>query len=336
MIKIGVIGCGYWGKNHVRVLSGFECKLVGIADKDESKRTIAKQYHTAFYSNYKKLLAKIDAAVIVTPPATHYQIAKEALSKGVHAFVEKPFTKKVFQAERLVKLAQGSNKILMAGHIFMYNPAFQFIKQALSNGELGGIYYLYSRRVNFGILRSDVNALENFAPHDFSIITSLLGKPNTIRVIGKDLIQGGIEDIVFVHMEFAKKITAHVHLSWLDPLKQRQMVIVGSKKMLFWDDTDLNRPIAIHDKSFTVPEEWRKAKSWETYSEFRVKTNVGEIFHPKISKQEPLREELAHFLECLKKGKQPISDGQQGLRVTKLISYAQKSLKAGGKVIRVE
>lgn len=336
MIKVGVIGCGYWGKNHVRVLSGLPCRLVGVADKDETKKSLADQYTIAFYTNYRKLLKKIDAVVIVTPPETHYSIARQALARGVHVFVEKPFVQKVFQAERLIELADQEKRMLMVGHIFMYNAAFRFIKQKVEEGDLGDIYYLYSRRVNFGVLRSDVNALQNFAPHDLSIITALLGNPMTIRAIGKDLIQEGIEDIVFIHMEFKNGLTAHIHLSWLDPQKQRELVIVGSKKMLRWDDTDTNQPLTIQDKSFTVPERWRAAKTWKTYPEFTVKTRVGETSHPDIMTQEPLKVELQYFLDCIRDGKKPLTDGNQGLRITKLIDLAQQSLKSGGKAVKVE
>ena len=325
-IKIGLIGGGYWGQNHARVLSEINCNFVGIADTDPAKQALADQYHVPYFNSYQKLILQTDAVIVVTPPQTHYAITKAALSAGKHVLVEKPITTKLFQAKRLVSLAKIKHLQLAAGHVFLYTPAYQYIKSVIKNKELGEIYYIYSRRVNFGIIRSDVNVIDNLIPHDLSIVVDLLGKPLSVQAFGYDLIQPGIHDIGFIHLKYPKKVSVHIHLSWLDPQKQRQLIIVGSKKMLIWDDTNKVQPIEIHDKSFTVPDQLHQLKTWKSFQDFKIITTAGEITHPKILLKEPLKLEVSQFINDINNHTPSISGGKHVIIVTSISQAIQKSI----------
>ena len=332
MLKIGVIGAGYWGKNHVRVFSELNCELVGIADSDPAKESLAKKHGTKFFTDYKELLKKVDAVSIVVPADLHYTVAKECLLAGKHVLIEKPFVLDEKEGEELIKIARANNLKIMVGHIFKYNAAVRKIKEYIDNGTLGNLYYIYSTRVNLGIVRKDLNAMWNFAPHDISILLHLLeSEPYEVVAKGHCYLQKDIEDVVFMTLSFPNNVLAHVHVSWLDPHKIRKITFVGSEKMLVYDDVSTDEQIKIYDKSIIVDK-----SGWDSFGEFQFKTRSGDVVIPTFKMNESLKVECQHFLDCIENDEKPLSDGVEGLKVLKILNAAQKSLKEEGKPIKIQ
>lgn len=335
MVKIGIIGTGYWGKHHLRTFSQSKCEVVGICDLDPQKRELADSYGVKYYSEYKKLLKKVDAISIVTSPVSHFVIAKKALKQGKHVLVEKPFVLRIKEGRELIELARANNCILMVGHIYLFHPAITELKKIIKQKELGKIYYLISDRLNLGIVRSDVNSLWNFAPHDLSILLYLLDqKPTSVSVIGQSYLQKGIEDITLVNLRYPNNTLAHLTLSWLHPNKVRELTVVGSQKMAVFDDVNLQAPLKIYDKG-VEPEKTESQKQWQTFGEFKMKVRFGDVVTPTLPTTEPLQEEVNHFLTCIKTGIKPVSDATMGLDVLSILVAADKSLKKGGKEIEI-
>lgn len=336
MVKIGIIGTGYWGKHYLRILTRLPCQLSGIADIDPEKEKLAAQYNVAFYSDYRKLIKKSDAVAIVTPPVTHYPIAKKALKKGKHVLLEKPFVFRIQEVKELKKIAEKNRLVLMVGHTYLYHPAILRIKELLKNGELGKIYYLLLQWLNLGIIRRDVNALWNFAPHPFSILYFLFEKlPVKICVSGQSFIQKGIEDVVFATLYYPEGIMAQVNLSWLHPLKIREVTIVGSKKLVHFDEAKNKEPLQIFDKG-VAPEEFNHYQNWEDYAQFKAKSVYGTLVVPKLEEVEPLENGLRDFLEAVEKDRKPRADVDSAEKIVFLLNAAAKSLKKGGKEIYLE
>ncbi|MEK6715182.1 MAG: Gfo/Idh/MocA family oxidoreductase [Candidatus Omnitrophota bacterium] len=340
MIKVAVIGCGYWGPNLIRNL--FEIKEAEVSyccDLQASQLQSAKDRYPTLKitKDYKDILrdADIDAVVIATPADTHYGIAKEFLLAGKHVMVEKPLTFDLGQAEELVDISKKAGKILMVGHTFEYNPAVIKAREYIEKGELGKVYYLASRRVNLGIVRSDINALWNLAPHDISILIYLIGSmPEVVKAWGSAFIQDDIEDVVFLYLHFPGNITAHVQVSWLDPNKIRETVIVGSKKMIVYDDIDNDGKIKIYDKGVDKIE-YNNFQS-PVYADYQLRLRTGDLLIPKIDSYEPLKKECQHFIDCIRQNKIPLTDGENGLRVVKVLAAAQKSLKNNGTIVHIK
>lgn len=338
MIKLAVIGCGYWGPNIIRNL--FEITGIELAyccDLSETRLNSIKERYSSIKTtnNYQDILnSDIDAVVIATPAETHYAVAKEFLLKGKHILVEKPLTFDLSQAEELVEIAKKNGNILMVGHTFEYNPAVIKAREYIERGELGKVYYIASRRLNLGIVRSDINALWNLAPHDISILIYLLGvMPESVRAWGSAFIQDGIEDVVFFHLHFPGNIAAHVQVSWLDPHKIRETVIVGSKKMIVYDDIDNEGKIRIYDKGVDKIEKNNYPN--EVYADYQLRLRSGDLLIPKIDSYEPLKKECQHFIDCIKGNKKPLTDGENGLRVVRVLDAAQRSLKNNGAVVYI-
>jgi len=335
MIKVAVIGCGYWGPNLIRNISEVEgAQLAACCDINQKRLSLlAKRYpSTRMLTDYKDVLKdnSIDAVILVTPPETHFKIAKEAFKSGKHVLVEKPLTFDVKEAEELVSIADKAGKILMVGHTFEYNPAVIKAKEYITNGELGKIYYITSRRLNLGIVRDNINAMWSLAPHDISIINFLLDSmPESVRATGTCFLQKDIEDIVFMHLDYPGNISAHVAVSWLDPHKIREMVIVGSKRMVAYDDIDNEGKIKIYDKGVD------KLGDESAYGQYQLKLRAGDLIVPKIGLYEPLLKECQHFIECIISGKAPRTDGRNGLRVVRVLDAASKSLKEGGATVEI-
>lgn len=334
MINIGVIGAGYWGPNLIRTFNQLkDCKLKTVCDLNETNlRKISAQYPVKTLKDFKKLVKdpKIDAVAIVTPPATHYEIAKEALLNNKHVFIEKPFVLDISHANELISLAKGKKRIIMLNHILQYHPAVKKLENYIRKGELGRVYYIYSRRVNLGKIRTEENSLWSFAPHDISVILHLLKmEPTSVNARGQSYLNKDVEDVVFLTLHFRNKIMAHIHVSWLDPHKIRELVIVGSKKMAVFDDTKAAEKIRLYDKGVDYSGEYK------TYAE-SLSLRIGDINIPKIEMSEPLKNSCQHFLDCIKENKKPLSDGESGLMVLKILDAAQKSLKLNGKSIDIK
>jgi len=281
-----------------------------------------------FVQNYKEVLKDkdVDAVVIATPPDSHFEIAYQAISFEKDVFVEKPMVLKVEEGEKLLRVAKDKKRILMVGHIMEYHSAVLKLKEYVKGGELGDVYYLYATRVNLGKVRDIENALWSFAPHDISMILFLLGKePKTVTATGQCYLQKkkGIEDVAFLTLHFDDGVMAHIHVSWLDPHKERKLTIVGNKKMAVFDDMRSAEKIWIYDKGVDTK------LDYNTYGEY-LSLRFGDILIPKIDSSEPLKAECQHFIQCVNDRNTPRSDGKDGLRILKVLEAAQRSLEKGG------
>lgn len=334
-INIAVIGLGYWGPNLARSFDKLaDSNLYVCCDLDNGNLDVIKANYpgTKFSQDFNEIVGdpKVDAVVIATSAKTHYELAKKALLQGKHVYVEKPLTLNVAEAERLVELASQRDKRLMVGHLLEYHPAVEKLKELTDNGELGNIYYLYSQRVNLGKIRQDENALWSLGPHDISVILYLLGmEPFNVSARGNAYLQNKIDDVVFVNLYFPNQVIAQLHLSWLDPHKIRKLTIVGSEKMVVFDDMESEEKVKIYDKGVT-----RKNKYFVSYDEF-LTLRFGDVLIPHIAMTEPLSRECQHFLSCIKENKTPRSDGIDGLRVVKVLGAAQESLERGGEPVKI-
>ncbi|MET0685945.1 MAG: Gfo/Idh/MocA family oxidoreductase [Solirubrobacteraceae bacterium] len=327
-IKVGIAGLGYWGPNLARNFAGLGgCEVAWLCDADPDAlervgRSIPAARRTADLGD---LLGdpELDAIVLATPVPTHAELAVQVLEAGKHCFVEKPLAQDVESAERAVAAADASGRILMVGHLLEYHPGVAKLKEIARGGELGDIHYIYSNRLNLGKLRADENALWSLGAHDVSVLLHLADEePYEIEARGESYMRPGIEDVVFGFLRFPSGLAAHLHLSWLDPHKERRFTIVGSRRMATFDDMDLERKVTIFDKGFDQP-----GGSWGEYI-----TRSGDIHSPAIPNREPLRLECEHFLACVREGRTPLSDGRSGLRVVRVLAGLQASLDASRRV----
>ena len=330
-VRLGVIGYGYWGPNLVRNFQDItQSKVVAVADLEENVlKSLGKKFtDLRLTTRHWEILRdpSIDAVVIATPVSTHYALASEALRFGKHVLVEKPLAATSREAVRLTRLAREKKKILMAGHTFEYNPAVQKIGEILRSGELGKLHYVDCVRVNLGRYQSDGrNVIWDLAPHDFSIILNWFGKlPTRVSAWGNACVRGGVEDVAFIRLEFPGGVFVHTHVSWLSPAKIRRITVVGSKKMILYDDLENFEKIKIMDRGAEL-----KLKS----AEVRVDYRLGDIVSPHLDMKEPLRRECEHFIDCILEGRTPLTDGDCGGRVVKVLEAASRSLKQGGRPI---
>jgi len=335
LVNVGVIGYGYWGPNLVRNYEQMpESNLVACCDlnPDNLKKVKALYPKVEVTQQIDDLLnnPSIDAVVIASSAATHFDLAKKALLAGKHAMVEKPLTLSSDTSRELIDIADKAGCILMVGHLLEYHSAVDYMRGLIDSGELGDIQYLYTQRLNLGQVRTDENALWSLAPHDISIIFYLLGgkEPAEVSACGQSYITEGIEDVVFCSISFKDKTMAHIHVSWLDPHKTRKLTVVGNKKMAVFDDMESSEKIRIYDKGVGVNPDYR------TYGE-DLTLRFGDITIPSIKMKEPLRAECEHFIQSIQTGQRPRSDGYNGLRVVKVLEAAQKSLKSGGKPVTI-
>lgn len=328
---IAVIGCGFWGPNFIRIAyQGGQLKHVVDLDEKQLEK-IKKNYEVNATTNYSEILKdkEVKGIIIATPTDTHYELAKAALQAGKSVLVEKPLTTSSSQSNELIKTADEKKLVLMVGHTFLYHPHILKLKEYIEKGELGKIYYICSTRVNLGQIRGDVNAMWNLAPHDISIANLLIGKePLAVRAIGKDYLQNGMEDVVFLNIEYPDKVMAQIHVSWLDPEKVRKLVVVGSKKMAVFDDTK-EQKLEILDKGVD-----RETEDVRFSGKGKFRLRYGEAEVPAVEQQEPLKVEYNHFINCIEQGKTPRSDGRNALQVVRVLEAGQKSLKNNGE--RVE
>jgi len=328
-VKIGQIGIGAWGKNLLRTFSSLPGVSVPIAcdgDAAQLSKLATSFKGVEFTSDPEKIISdkSLDAVVIATPPASHFELASKALEAGKDVFVEKPLVLSIDHGRKLVEIAEQNKRILMVGHIMEYHPASLKLKEYIDSGMLGKIHYLYATRVNLGKVRDIENALWSFAPHDISLIVFLLGQmPNRVTATGAAYLQKGIEDVSFLTMHFADKTMAHIHVSWLDPHKERKLTVVGSKMMVMFDDTGSSEKIWLYDKGVDPK------LDYNTYGEY-LSVRAGDITIPRVDSIEPLKLECQHFIECIKNRTQPRSDGRDGLKVLTILSAAQISMEQGG------
>ena len=335
-IRVGVIGCGYWGPKLARNfhdLSG-TC-LEAISDMRSDRLEEMKQLYpeTRTTHNHRDLLGDgIDAVVIATPVHTHYALAKEALLAGKHVFVEKPLAASSGQASELVEIAAQKNLTLMVGHTFVYNPAVEAVREIVLSGQMGNIYYINSTRANLGLLQPDINVMWDLAPHDISLLSYILHmQPYSVSARGATYVNKyrKLPEVVYLNILFDGGIMANLRLSWLDPVKQRSLTIVGSQKMLVYDDIAENK-VTIFDKGVDVP------PYSVTEEQFRASYRHGEETVYPITWREPLMVECEHFADCIRSQQQPRSSGQQGVNVIKVLETAQRSLQNGGVELIVE
>ncbi len=334
--KVALIGAGYWGPNFLRVASETEnVEMKWCCDLDEQKLKLIKARSPAIKTttSYREILddSEVDAIILATPAKTHYKIAKDCLEKGKNILVEKPLTYSSAECEELIKIAEKHKKVLMVGHTFEYNTAVQKLKSLIDTGEVGEPYYLYSTRVNLGRIQEDINAMWSLAPHDVSMLIYLMGTmPESVIAVGEAYVQKDIEDVVFMTLKFPKKVIAQVHVSWLDPTKIRKLTLVGSEKMAVFDDVDNEAKLKIYDKGVS------KINLNNVYGQYMLKLRAGEIRVPNLPMTEPLKNEFCHFIDCIRSNKKPISDGNSGLRVVKVLEAAQKSLKGGNAEVTIK
>ena len=342
MINVGVIGCGYWGPNIVRNFRQIDnCNLKWCSDLSESRIKHMKGLYPSikFTKDYNDILndKEIGAVVIATPVSTHFKIGMDALMKGKHILIEKPITHSSEDAKKLIEVAAKNKKILMVDHTMEYSPAVKKIKEYIEKGELGQVLTVDMIRVNLGVFQKDVNVIWDLIPHDISILVYLLGlMPEKVISVGESYIQKSIEDDAHLTLKFKNKITAHIHVSWLDPCKIRKTTIVGRKKMLVFDDLEPTEKIRVYDKGVTIEKNGIPIQNYyDTFGEYQLLHRSGDIFIPKIETTEPLNNMCRHFLDCIENGKTPVSDGQSGLRVVRVVEAAQESLRNNSREVEI-
>jgi predicted dehydrogenase len=327
MTTVGIIGAGRWGRNWIRTLSalpGASLRWVCDVSAASLERIGLLPPGTQITSRYDDLLSDpaLDAIVIATIAPTHTNLARQALLAGKHVLVEKPMTLTTRDAVELTELAQERQRVLMVGHLLEYHPVIRQIHTMIDAGELGDVYYLYQQRLNLGTVRADENAWWSLAPHDISVANRLFGAaPISVQCRGQNIIHANIADIVFAVLEYPGGKLAHVHVSWLDPHKCRKLVVAGSRKMVIFDDA-AEQKLVIHDKGFT--------RSGPT-----VVLRQGETTTPNPDAGEPLTLEALHFIDCIRTGRRPISDGASGTLVVSVLEHGQRSLDQGGAVVAI-
>jgi predicted dehydrogenase len=323
------LGCGYWGPNLLRNFSSLpNCRVKYVVDSSPDRRAFVEANfpRTLAVNGVDEVLAdpEVTGVVIATPAGTHFRIAKQALLSGKHVFVEKPLATKVAEVDELDRLAKERELVVMAGHTFVYNAAVRYVKKLLDAGELGEIRYIYSQRLNLGRIRSDIDALWNFAPHDISIIQYWLGDPEPVSVhrVGMDFIQDGIDDVVFLSIVYPQKIIANIHVSWLDPQKVRKMIVVGSRKMVVYDDVAEDK-IAIYDKGIDKKAILGENMDFDSPRPEPFSYRSGDILMPQVNFKEPLRFEAESFVESMWNGKKPITGIPHARKVVSILEQAQ-------------
>ena len=322
-IRVGVVGLGYWGPNLARNFGAIPgCELAWLCDASADRRRKLEPLFPAARStpDLGDLLGdpSLDAIVLATPVPTHAELAVTVAEGGKHCFVEKPLATTATDAERAVQAAKQAGTILMVGHLLEYHPAVTRLKQLVNSDELGPLYYIYGNRLNLGQLRADENALWSLGAHDVSVALHLIGEePDECIAHGASYVREGVQDVVFCYLRFPSGTVAHLHLSWLDPHKERRITVVGAQKMATFDDMLIEGKLTIYDKGFD-----QDTRSWGEYL-----TRSGDTFSPQISNLEPLRLECEHFIECVRTGATPRSDGESGLRVVRVLEALQQSLE---------
>jgi predicted dehydrogenase len=331
MTRVGVVGLGYWGPNLARNFDRLPgADLAWLCDESgDALERFGRAFPSAgTTSSLEDLLRddSLDAVALATPVPTHAELAGRVLEAGKHCFVEKPLGQSVEEAERVVDAALAADRILMVGHLLEYHPGVEKLSELIKSGELGDVRYIYSNRLNLGQLRRDENALWSLGAHDVSVILRLAAEePYECRAVGESYVNPGVEDVVFCYLRFPSGLAAHLHLSWLDPHKERRFTVVGSKRMATFDDMALERKLSIYDKGFD--------EDYSSYGEYIARS--GDIFSPHVPNDEPLRIECRHFLDCVRDGTEPRSGGESGLRVVRVLEALERSLRESSRAAPV-
>jgi predicted dehydrogenase len=326
-IAVGVVGLGYWGPNLARNFAVLEgCELRWCCDSSAAARERWEPVFpgTRFAADLQELLEdpELDAVVVATDVFSHAHVACQVLAAGKHCFVEKPLARSVAEAAEVVAAAEAADRRLMVGHLLEYHPGVGKLKEVVDSGELGDVYYVYSNRLNLGKIREDENALWSLGAHDVSVLLHLFDgeEPAEVLARGESFVRGGVEDVVFCYLRFPSGRVAHMHLSWLDPHKERRFTVVGSRRMATFDDMAQEGKVTIYDKGFDP--------DFRNYGEYI--TRSGDLMSPQISNEEPLRIECRHFIECLRTGAEPRSGPESALRTVRVLEGLQRSLDEGG------
>ena len=325
-MKVAQIGVGYWGPNLLRnLVANKGCEVARVVDMSEERRAfVSSLYPSVEVTGDAEAIWQdetIDAVVIATPAGTHFSLVMQALNSGKHVLVEKPMATTVDEVNQIGALAEEKGLVAMVGHTFLYNSAVRYIKNMIDTGELGDVRYIYSQRLNLGRIRSDIDALWNLAPHDISIIQYWLGDPSPTKITrhGMSYVQEGIDDVVFLNLQYDTGVMANIHVSWLDPHKVRKMTIVGSKKMAVYDDMAESK-VAIYDKGFDVMASLEENMPFDRTGFPQFALRSGDVLLPKIDWQEPLKVEISHFTECITAGSTCLTGPQHALEVVRILS----------------
>ncbi|HAK95860.1 MAG TPA: gfo/Idh/MocA family oxidoreductase [Planctomycetes bacterium] len=335
MLNIAVVGCGYWGPNHIRNFRTVpECRVTKVCDLDKKRlahmQSLYPEIETS--TDFDLLVSDpvVNALVVATSTSTHYPLAKKALAAGKHVLIEKPMASSVKQCRELLDLATRHRLTIMVGHTFVYSAPVRKIKQLIDAGELGEIRHISSSRLNLGLFQKDINVAWDLAPHDISIIDFFLGKdPIAVNCQGKAHVTPGIEDVTNMSLDFENGAFATIQSSWLHPNKTRIMAIVGSKKMAVYDDNEPLEKVKVYDKRVEVP------PHYDTFADFHYSYHYGDMYAPHLSLYEPLKVEAQQFVECVRTGASPDSGGRHGLKVVQVLEAASRSLKKGGARIAI-
>lgn len=333
-MRVGVVGCGYWGPNLIRnLLDTRRCESLTVCDSDPKRleRARARFPQLACVGTVEELLndRSIDAVLIATPVSTHHAIAKECLLSGRHTFVEKPLAASTAEAEDLVRTAEAAGLTLMVGHTFEFSPPVMKVKKIIESGDLGLVYYASAIRVNLGIHQKDVSVVWDLAPHDLSMFLYWLGEaPTAVSMMGGAFVQPDISDVAFINLQFASGTVANIQVSWLSPSKLRRTTIVGSRQMLIYDDTNPTERVKVYDRGVEF-------KDPVTYGEYALTYRTGDIVSPHVPATEPLQLLVNHFLECAETGTKPRTDGESGLRVVRILEAIERSGQNGSRLERI-
>ncbi len=336
VLSVGVAGCGYWGPNLIRNFSSLaDCRVKAVCDLDDKRLAHMKSLYpsTTTTRNFDDLAGdkEIDAIAVVTPVNLHFELAKKALQAGKHVFIEKPMAPSAVQCNELVELAAKKKLTLMVGHTFIYSTPVRRIKEIIDSGDLGEVQYIASRRLNLGLFQKDINVAWDLAPHDISIILYLLGKtPVSVNCQGKAHVNPNIEDVTNMSLNFSNGGFATIHSSWLDPNKVREMIIVGSRRMIVYNDNEPLEKIKVFDKRVETP------PHYDTFAEFQYSYHYGDAYIPYLKQVEPLKVETQHFLDSIRKGTRPQTSGLDGLRVVQILEAASQSLKKDGGMVPID
>ncbi|SMP68573.1 Predicted dehydrogenase [Neorhodopirellula lusitana] len=335
MLRVGIVGLGYWGPNLVRCFSDLEdCKVTAVCDQNYDQLLRIKDRFPSVYpiENFDALLDRdlVDAVVIATPTGTHFDLAMKALDNDLHVFVEKPLAKTSEQCRKLIEKASERNLTLFVGHVFLHSSPVLKLREMIETGELGGINYISSRRLNLGPVRKDVSALYDLAPHDISMMLYLLGqKPISVTCTGFDRLNPGIQDVCNLTMMFEGNRMGMVHVSWLDPRKERVLTVVGDRKMAIYDDLEQEK-IKVYDKGVDKPQD-----ASGDFADFQLAYRYGGSYSPYIQEREPLKAECSDFVRCIVEGDIPLTDGQNGLDVVEVLEAADLSMRQGGQLVEL-